>query len=65
MTTRRTEILTRLAELTIEERAEFAKQDLRARGLGIWNAGWDATAWIREERGPLVRELRAMGGESK
>ena len=58
------EILTRLAELAIEERAEFAKQDLRARELGRPNAGWQGTAWIREERGPLVRALRATKGEA-
>jgi hypothetical protein len=54
------EILTRLDELTTEERAEFAKQDARARGPGS-NRGWAATEWIRDERGPLVRALRVQG----
>ena len=52
------QILTRLAELVIEERAEFAKQDLRARELGRPNAGWSMTVWARRERGELMRVLR-------
>jgi len=53
--TERERIIARLDELTIEERAEFAKQEIRAKG-----EGWAATEWIREERGPLVRRLRAL-----
>lgn len=55
------EIRTRLAELVIEERAEFAKQDLRARELGVPNAGWNATEWVRRERGELMRAIAPVG----
>lgn len=53
-------IRARLAELVIEERAEFAKQDLRARELGVPNAGWAMTAWVRRERGRLQFMLRLL-----